>query len=413
MKEKNLVLITYEYPFKSKGKEYIFIKNDLKTLSDNFNRVIVVPVKNPKKKILVKKYYDNIIYDFRLSKKINNPINLFYYLFICLIDLNFYKEIFLSKTFNLKKLKNIFTENIVSEITKKWLTKEYSEFDKNMFYSFWSNHVLLSFFKIKKRKTNFICFSRALGSDLNGFYINDNFVPFIRNKFNKLNYIFILNEGQRKILTDNNLLKKELIQKNYLGITKQTFYDFKREDNKIIFLSCGNLIENKNFAKMVEFIGSFSDKYKNKNVIFRIIGNGKEKRNLIKYKNSKNFCFDLEFIDKVDNLVDYLKKNRVDFYLNFSLKEGLSFALMEAISCGIPPIVSNIPGNIEVVDNKNGYIISKDYSNISEIMDNINFDLNNYKAYIEKKKINFSIPENKLNIIQLRNEFLTGLGKIS
>ena len=413
MKEKNLVLITYEYPFKSKGKEYIFIKNDLKTLSDNFNRVIVVPVKNPKKKIFFKKYYDNIIYDFRLSKKINNPINLFYYLFICLIDLNFYKEIFLSKTFNLKKLKNIFTENIVSEITKKWLTKEYSEFDKNMFYSFWSNHVLLSFFKIKKRKTNFICFSRALGSDLNGFYINDNFVPFIRNKFNKLNYIFILNEGQRKILTDNNLLKKELIQKNYLGITKQTFYDFKREDNKIIFLSCGNLIENKNFAKMVEFIGSFSDKYKNKNVIFRIIGNGKEKRNLIKYKNSKNFCFDLEFIDKVDNLVDYLKKNRVDFYLNFSLKEGLSFALMEAISCGIPPIVSNIPGNIEVVDNKNGYIISKDYSNISEIMDNINFDLNNYKAYIEKKKINFSIPENKLNIIQLRNEFLTGLGKIS
>ena len=51
MKEKNLVLITYEYPFKSKGKEYIFIKNDLKTLSDNFNRVIVVPVKSPKKKI--------------------------------------------------------------------------------------------------------------------------------------------------------------------------------------------------------------------------------------------------------------------------------------------------------------------------------------------------------------------------
>ena len=282
-----------------------------------------------------------------------------------------------------------------------------------MFYSFWSNHVLLSFFKIKKRKTNFICFSRALGSDINGFYINDNFVPFIRNKFNKLNYLFILNEGQRKILTDNNLLKKELIQKNYLGINKQTFYDFKREDNKIIFLSCGNLIENKNFAKMVEFIGSFSDKYKNKNVIFRIIGNGKEKRNLIKYKNSKNFCFDLEFIDKVDNLVDYFKKNRVDFYLNFSLKEGLSFALMEAISCGIPPIVSNIPGNIEVVDNKNGYIVSKDYSNISEIMDNINFDLNNYKAYIEKKKINFSIPENKLNIIQLRNEFLTGLRKIS
>tara|TARA_A100001015_G_scaffold320395_1_gene446603 strand:- start:1496 stop:2737 length:1242 start_codon:yes stop_codon:yes gene_type:complete len=413
MKEKNLVLITYEYPFKSKGKEYIFIKNDLKTLSDNFNRVIVVPVKSPKKKNLVKKYYDNIIYDFRLSKKINNPINLVYYLLICLIDLNFYKEIFLSKTFNLKKLKNIFTENVVSEITKKWLTKEYSEFDKNMFYSFWSNHVLLSFFKIKKRKTNFICFSRALGSDINGFYINDNFVPFIRNKFNKLNYLFILNEGQRKILTDNNLLKKELIQKNYLGITKQTFYDFKREDNKIIFLSCGNLIENKNFAKMVEFIGSFSDKYKNKNVIFRIIGNGKEKRNLIKYKNSKNFCFDLEFIDKVDNLVDYFKKNRVDFYLNFSLKEGLSFALMEAISCGIPPIVSNIPGNIEVVDNKNGYIVSKDYSNISEIMDNINFDLNNYKAYIEKKKINFSIPENKLNIIQLRNEFLTGLRKIS
>ena len=35
----------------------------------------------------------------------------------------------------------------------------------------------------------------------------------------------------------------------------------------------------------------------------------------------------------------------------------MSFALMEAMSLSIPVICSNIPGNLEIVNSENGYIL--------------------------------------------------------
>ena len=56
-------------------------------------------------------------------------------------------------------------------------------------------------------------------------------------------------------------------------------------------------------------------------------------------------------------LCQIFKKKKINFFINLSYTEGLSFALMEAMSCSIPIICSNIPGNLEVVNTQNGYIV--------------------------------------------------------
>jgi glycosyltransferase involved in cell wall biosynthesis len=38
-----------------------------------------------------------------------------------------------------------------------------------------------------------------------------------------------------------------------------------------------------------------------------------------------------------------------DFYVNSSIREGLAFALLEAMALGLPPVVSDVPGNLEAV----------------------------------------------------------------
>ena len=42
---------------------------------------------------------------------------------------------------------------------------------------------------------------------------------------------------------------------------------------------------------------------------------------------------------------------RSKIYLNLSDHEGLSFSLLEAMSCGLPSIVSNIQGNTDIISN--------------------------------------------------------------
>ncbi len=38
----------------------------------------------------------------------------------------------------------------------------------------------------------------------------------------------------------------------------------------------------------------------------------------------------------------------VDFYVSSSVREGFSYALLEAMAAGVPPIVSSVPGNLEI-----------------------------------------------------------------
>ena len=81
-----------------------------------------------------------------------------------------------------------------------------------------------------------------------------------------------------------------------------------------------------------------------------------------------------------------MKKNNVDLYINLSLKEGMSFALMEAMSLSIPVICSNIPGNLEIVNSENGYILDAyDEDEIKKLASRIKNDYENKKFQIKRE----------------------------
>lgn len=71
----------------------------------------------------------------------------------------------------------------------------------------------------------------------------------------------------------------------------------------------------------------------------------------------KHGCADrAEFAGRVTDVGPYLKKSRI--FVLPSRAEGMSNALLEAMSWGVPPIVSDIPGNRFLVkDNKNGLVV--------------------------------------------------------
>jgi colanic acid/amylovoran biosynthesis glycosyltransferase len=56
----------------------------------------------------------------------------------------------------------------------------------------------------------------------------------------------------------------------------------------------------------------------------------------------------------------FFQEHSVAFFCNMSVWEGVPVSLMDAAMLGIPMIVSDIPGNKEVVDGKNGWVVSGD-----------------------------------------------------
>ena len=54
----------------------------------------------------------------------------------------------------------------------------------------------------------------------------------------------------------------------------------------------------------------------------------------------------------------FFQENQVTFFCNMSVWEGVPVSLMEAAMLGVPMIVSDIPGNKEVVDDENGWVVS-------------------------------------------------------
>ena len=87
----------------------------------------------------------------------------------------------------------------------------------------------------------------------------------------------------------------------------------------------------------------------------------------------------------------------------------MSFAVMEALSMSLPVISSNIPGNKEIINNYNGFIIANYNNHSFELL--TNKIITNYlseKKYLLKRRLSSKLIQTKLN----RERNLRKFGKI-
>ena len=391
---KKIIIFTNDFP--TGNLENTFIKFELSKLSKNFKEIEVIPQRNLKKK---KKLNKNIHVNLEFSKQFNIKKIIKFFFIKTLFSYAFYEEIFenLFKKNFFYKLKMITIELTKSEIAYNWFLKNKIYLQENIiFYSFWSDYLLLTFERLKKIK-NIKTISRTLGSDLNGFIENDDYVPYINKKFYSLNAVITLTKTQKKILIKKKLIKKNKIKISPIGIYKSDRRQNILNQNSIKFLSCNEFIEIKNTDKMIKFIKKFSQ-HTNQKIQYYLIGNGKQikmiKHNL--YSCNKHFKYKL--IQKVKNLPEFMIKNRINFFMNFSSQEGMSFSIMESLGCGIPVICSNIIPNQNLVNQERGYLINldnleKSYKEVSKL---ILKDLENKKGYFLKKKNAIDFINNNL-----------------
>ena len=168
-----------------------------------------------------------------------------------------------------------------------------------------------------------------------------------------------------KKFEDTYKIKVNFIQN---GIDLEKFAPLTKDKNELrrslnlpidsqIFIVSGALSTLKNPKIIIEAF----ELQKNKDSILLFIGNGELYDSLSASYKSENIRFD----GRVDNVKNYLQAS--DYYISASLTEGLPNSVLEAISIGLPVILSNISPHIEIIGDNYPYLFdpynSKDLSN--------------------------------------------------
>jgi len=132
-----------------------------------------------------------------------------------------------------------------------------------------------------------------------------------------------------------------------------------RMTNNFVIGSIGNLYKTKGYEYLIEAANilmsdlSFPRRRESK---FVIIGGGSERKNLenlIKKYNLKN---NFILAGQIDQAAKLLKA--FDIYVCSSVKEGLSYTLIEAAQAGLPIIATEVGGNPEIIENnKTGSLV--------------------------------------------------------
>lgn len=152
--------------------------------------------------------------------------------------------------------------------------------------------------------------------------------------------------------------KKAII---YNGISEKFFTEKRNVKNNITTITfVGRLSYVKGVDILIKAFKEVGEK--NNNIYLTIVGDGEEKERLISLVKELNVEDKVKFVGHQSNVIEWL--DNVEIFVYPSIwEEGFGISVVEAMSRGCIPIVSNKGGLIEIVENgKNGIVLNKDDS---------------------------------------------------
>lgn len=177
------------------------------------------------------------------------------------------------------------------------------------------------------------------------------------------------------------------------GINTKIFKPTKKMNpsTKTLLFSVGRLHPEKNLLNLLEAIRGLED------VKMKIIGKGPLEKYMLKFK--EDYGLDLEIISSVPNNQLPEMYNAADIYIQPSLFEGNPKTILEAMSCGLPIIATNIEGiNNVIINEENGCLCKTDSQSIRKTVLKIikNHELREKIGANARKSIEENYDLNKL-----------------
>lgn len=402
--KQRLILITAGFPY---GSAETFLESEITYLAKGFKEIIIL-CPEPR--------------DSRLRSLPNNCSVSFYTKELTQIDKlkallglfnkTTWKEIkIIRKTYQLKLSKGIISTLLISlyqaqrvaQLCQKKYLKDSELNSQTVFYSYWCDDTALALALLKRKKTDLKCISRMHRWDIYFEESKVNYLPFrtlIAHNLN--NIISISQDGIDYAIKKWNVDAHHFILSR-LGVEKASFVQPVGASYKIV--SCSNIIAVKRVNLIAEALMQINDI----NIEWTHFGDGvlfDELKKKVKVM-PENIQVNLPGRISNQDVLNSYRKIQPHIFINVSSSEGVPVSIMEAMSFGIPCIATDVGGNSEIVNNKNGVLLSANPS-LNDIQNAFKEVLKNE----EKRKTAYQTWKEQYNAEKNYTEFVGMLVKI-
>lgn len=249
------------------------------------------------------------------------------------------------------------TRRTTGEILRAVDDFDFSAYEEVVLYSYWFFVAAAVGAELQKKLpvTKFI--SRAHGYDLYPYANALNYLPCRTMLLQAVDGVWACSEDGKQFLKKQNPDFSDTIHCAYLGTPEGTLTEGS-EDGVFRILTCARTVPLKRLDRLADALALLPDTA----IEWTHIGDGPELSALQKK------CAALprmRFLGALshEQVLDYYRSNPVDVFVNISQREGLPVAVMEALSYGVPAVVTDVGGCRELIDDgQNGFILSADFT---------------------------------------------------
>ncbi len=171
---------------------------------------------------------------------------------------------------------------------------------------------------------------------------------------------FVKNLGLKYNLAPENKFK---VVYNGVSLDDVNQSKIKNLKSKIDLIFIGRLAEPKKPELMIKAISLLPEKIKN-SIKFVVVGDGPKRKPLEKLAENKKIKAEFRGSLSKDQVLMELKL--ADVFIFISAWEGFPYTILEAMSCGLPIIASDVGGVGEAVNETNGILVENEVGQIRE-----------------------------------------------
>lgn len=361
----SLVLFTASYPFDI-ATEQNFLNEEIKHLAESFESVVLVPRKCIGKRLPLPNNV-KVVEDYFSFLESANKLSIALRVFTSPL---FYGDLAAHPwlLFHPRSLGRLFAYLGGAYLTKQWvelwLEKNHKDGSRCIFYTYWFDQGTMGIGLAIRDRPQIKLVSRAHGYDLYEERYSPPYWPGRPASLKIVDVLFAVSDAGVDYLNKRYPAYSSRFETAFLGVTDPGFLTRSSSDDVLRIVSCSIIRPVKRVELLLEGIASAARQRPDQKIEWHHFGNEEfegMRENLQKSADELLPANARAFFPGYSTqqaLMDYYRSNPVDVFFNVSVSEGTPVSSMEALSCGIPLVATNVGGNCEITTDGNGILLS-------------------------------------------------------